>query len=636
MWVYSNAAESTLDGTPAMGRARKRLPVRWLNRARRDAFDAGRASARRAKAPYMFDVAAATAALDAFVNEHAPDSLPVTPDATDFQICDKARRIANEVQTKTALLSVADALVVALQACELYGVKAPDFEHAAEQVARVRCELWWRRQLRRLHIRSLEHSNVRLHYVHYQGDPYASDDAVRRRLAQNRRNAATLAAVTLENDAGQRYTLAELAALGMANKALRRGELMTRLRGCEDLAVAAGFAGVMFTLTCPSRFHAVRQLGGRVKWIPNKKHDPDLTARDAQGYLRKVWARIRAQLKRERVTYFGMRVAEPHHDSTPHWHGLVFSNDVERFCAVMRKHGLKDSGNERGAQERRVGFERIDSAKGSAVGYIAKYIAKNIDGAHVGDHKTNEGFVVQPDMLEGGEDVIVPSQRVEAWAATWGIRQFQQFGGAPVGVWRELRRVKEEDLPTDEESPEIRAAWTACQKTDTHRADWAEYARAMGGVAGEKRMVYVKRVAEMREGRYGISRVAVPHGVAARGIARISLGICNYSVETEIFVPATRHVWTLLGKADEGYRETIERVKRERFERSGAAASTRTRVNNCTEGQESGSGNWRGSGNQPAARSESHRGGHENGDSEAHAVRKNGRHEADRGRDAPH
>jgi hypothetical protein len=562
MWVYANAADSTLASLPAMGRAIKRLPARWLNRATTGAHDAGRASARKAKAAHMFDAGAAARALDAFVDEHAPETLPVRPDASDFEICDKARRIANDVQLKTAYLSGDDALVVAKQACELHGVAMPAFESAAAKVARVRCELWWRRQLRRLHIRSLEHSNIRLHYVHYQRDPYASDDAVRRRLAQNRRNAATLAAVTLENEEGHRFTLEELAAKSVANKALRRGELMTRLRGCEDLADAASFAGVMFTLTCPSRFHAVRQLGAGAKWIPNKRHDPDLTPRHAQRYLCKVWARIRAQLKREGVTFFGMRVAEPHHDATPHWHGLVFANDVERFCSIMRAHGLKDSADERGARERRVRFERIDSAKGSAVGYIAKYIAKNIDGAHVGDHKTNEGYVVQADWL--GDDVISPSQRVEAWAATWGVRQFQQFGGAPVGVWRELRRVKAEDLPTHEESPEIRAAWEAAQKTEGHRADWAAYAQAMGGVAGEARRIVVKTTTEHREGRYGIAPVKVPHGVAARGTAHIVDGICNYRVETEIFVPATRHVWRVV-------------------ERSGAAASTRTRVNNCTE-----------------------------------------------------
>lgn len=562
MWINARDAQQALDRLPELQAASARVPMRWYSRCRHEAEKAGKVSATRAKAGHLFDMGAAAKVVESFLAEHAPADLPVRPDASDFEIVLKARKIAGDVQLRTLGLSADDSTIVCANACAAYGVAMPRFEKAADNVARVRCEMWWRRQLRKNHIRALEHSNIRLHYVHYKKDPYASNDAVKRRRAQNARNAATLAGITMENEEGQRFTLAELAAKTIANKALRRGELMTRLRGCEDLADAAGFAGVMFTLTCPSRFHAVRQVGPKssMRFIPNKKYagtDP----RHAQAYLRKVFSRIRAKLARLGITYFGMRVAEPHHDSTPHWHGLVFTNDIEGFCRVMRAYGLADEPNEKGAQERRVKFEVIDRARGSAVGYVAKYIAKNIDGHAVGEHMTAERYVVQADML--GDDEITPSARVEAWAATWGIRQFQQFGGAPVGVWRELRRVKEEDLPSETESPEIRAAWHAAQKTDGHRADWAEFARAMGGVAGEKRLIYVKRMPDMREGRYGITRVMVAHGVAARGVAQISLGICNYSVETEIFVPATRHEWKVV-------------------QRSAERASTRTCVNNCT------------------------------------------------------
>lgn len=565
MWIYAHDAASSVPTLPEAHKAKKRLPVKWMRRALEQAREAGRESARKYRertgfnASHMFDLAAAANSLREFLEDHAPDGMPVSPDATDHEICMKARRIASDVTLRAYGLELADALVVARATCGAYNVEMPNFEHPADQVARVKCELWWRRQLRKMHIRSLEHSNIRLHFVHLKAEPYASNEAVRRRIAQNRRNARTLEAVTMENEDGQRFTLAELASKGISNKALKRGELFTRLRGLEELADGARYRGVMFTLTCPSRFHAVRQTGSWFKPNPNYA---GVTPRDGQAYLRKVWQRIRAELSREGVTYFGMRVAEPHHDGSPHWHGLVFSNDIKRFCEIMRKHGLRDSGNEPGAREHRVRFELIDKAKGSAVGYIAKYISKNIDGHAVGDHKTNEGYVVQSDFWD--DDEITPSARVETWAALWGIRQFQQFGGAPVGVWRELRRVKEDDLPAIEESARIVAAWTAAQKRDDKPADWAAYSRAMGGIAGEARMVYIRHTIEHREGRYGIAPVRVPHGVEAIGVASIVDGLCSYTRETEIFVPSTRHVW---------------RVVR----RGGEAARPWTGVNNCTQ-----------------------------------------------------
>ncbi|WP_427306589.1 replication endonuclease [Cupriavidus sp. H39] len=574
-WIYTRDRGSSLPALPELQEARARVPVRWYNRALKAADKAGRDSAARLDRPDMFDLGAAAGAVAAFLADHAPQGLPVRPDATDYEICMKARKIAADVLLRTTGLDTGDALVVCLAECERQGTappkvtapeESPDPEahKAAGIVARVRCELWWRRRLRAAHIRQLEHSNIRLHYVHYRSDPYASNDAVRRRQAQNRRNAATLAATTLENELGHRFTLAELAEKSVANRALRRGELMTRLKGAEELADAAAFAGVMFTLTCPSRFHAVKQLGH--KWKPNPNYDDTLDPRAAQLYLRGVWARIRAELARLGVVYFGVRVAEPHHDGCPHWHGLLFSDDLDTVCRVIRAHGLKDTPEEKGADERRVRFERIDRAKGSAVGYIAKYIAKNIDGHAVGDHKTKEGYVVQADML--GDDVITPSQRVEAWAACWGIRQFQFVGGAPVGVWRELRRVKAEDVPDEAESAEIRAAWSAAQRTEDKPASWAEYARAMGGVAGEGKRIAIRYTERMEPGRYGLTLRKVPHGVQAMGRAHIVDGICDYWRAAPIFVPATRYTWT-------------------KVERSGEAASTRTRVNNCTRPAES-------------------------------------------------
>ena len=41
---------------------------------------------------------------------------------------------------------------------------------------------------------------------------------------------------------------------------------------------------------------------------------------------------------------------------------------------------LEEDGDEKGASENRCDFKLIDPKKGSATGYLAKYVCKNIDG----------------------------------------------------------------------------------------------------------------------------------------------------------------------------------------------------------------------------------------------------------------
>ena len=62
-----------------------------------------------------------------------------------------------------------------------------------------------------------------------------------------------------------------------------------------------------------------------------------------------------------------------------------------------------------------------------------KYIAKGIDG-----HRLDGDDPAETD-LTGAE----AAARVVAWARLHGIRQFQQIGGPRVGLYRELRRIRE-------------------------------------------------------------------------------------------------------------------------------------------------------------------------------------------------
>jgi len=81
--------------------------------------------------------------------------------------------------------------------------------------------------------------------------------------------------------------------------------------------------------------------------------------------------------------------------------------------------------------------------QGGAAGYMVKYVAKNVVGAPLGEdwQQLDAPGGHQLDMFNVDTGAVSGAQRVEAWAALWGIRQFQAIGQPPVTVWREMRRV---------------------------------------------------------------------------------------------------------------------------------------------------------------------------------------------------
>ena len=408
---------------------------------------------------------------------------------SDAEVCEMAREVSgkcaewfegNQLQGGGWLtVSEPEALEILRIVCETMGVDMPVGMLAAGVLARARSDVWWRRSLRKRVARVVEHGAIRLGVVNRNAGAYASDGAVQRRAGQLARNAAALEKSLFRNEAGQVYKLSELAALSVANPDVRRGELMVRIRGSEEFADAAGHPGLFLTLTCPSRFHAVLATGSKGGGLRmNPKFDPESTPRAGQMWLRQMWARTRADLARQGVTMYGIRVAEPHHDACPHWHALLWAGSEKELQAVrdtVLHHWLSDDGNERGAAKNRVNIKRMQA--GGAAGYVAKYVAKNVGGSVNVDGHTDDGIKVQTGGVKGVE-------RVDAWAATWGIRQFQTIGLPPVGVWRKLRAVTSDQIETARVCGDAVAwkAWGACQKVGTVAADFGRFIVAMGGV----------------------------------------------------------------------------------------------------------------------------------------------------------
>lgn len=342
-----------------------------------------------------------------------------------------------------------------------YGLVWPSKGLSGDDAAILRaCDVrWWLRQARVLKVRAVDQLARSFRMVHAKAQSYCSNEAVRLRKLQAKRNRATLEGFEAINQEGDAYTLAELSDLSISNPTNRRHELMVRMRGFEELAERFGHEGLFITLSCPSRFHPMRQVksaaGRLVRVEENKKYDGS-TPRDAQAWMNKTWSLIRAEFDRKNIRCYGFRVVEPHSDGCPHWHQLLFfAPDVLRqvrfifrkYC-VMREY-------EKGARKHRAKIVKIDRARGSACGYIAKYISKSIDGSHIDD-----------DLL--GNSGFEAATRICAWASAWGIRQFQQIGGGSVTVWRELRRLDDADGITED----IRLA--------ADSSNWAAYCLIQG------------------------------------------------------------------------------------------------------------------------------------------------------------
>jgi hypothetical protein len=414
-------------------------------------------------------------------------------------------------------LQTTDAIIVAIAGeCQRRGIAAPLGDTEKEQITRALCKAWWRRHLRTEWKRRFEHTSIQLGLTSVRNDPYISRESALIQDAQNKANRHLLEQRIATNENGQSFTVAELADKGMGNKTLRRGELMTRIRGFEEVADARRDVGMFWTITCPSKFHSV---GGT-----NPKYD-GATPRQAQAYLVEVWACIRAALHRVGIRPYGFRIAEPHSDGCPHWHMLLFvdRDQAGQMEAIIKHYALLEDGEEEGAQKNRVKLVRIEANKGTAAGYIVKYVCKNVDGAGVGDHKSFENgatYIIATDTF--GQVEITPSQRVTYWSQVWGIRQFQQIGGAPVGVWRELRRVKADAITNAPD--EVKAAHAACQKIESEdpavnkQADFGAYMLAQGGPTVTRRALAV-RIATREvtiKGRYATYDDKKPAGVYAR------------------------------------------------------------------------------------------------------------------------
>lgn len=378
---------------------------------------------------------------------------------------------------------------------------------AFSAISRLIKDEWWVNQLKAQRMRWREALLIAAGEVNKDRSPYASKIAIRDVHARRLANLEYLKSCELENKiTGERIDLISKVMGSISNPEIRRMELMNTIAGIERYATSVGDVGMFITLTTPSKYHPTRQVGkGESKTVQLNHgwNETAFTPKDGQSYLCRIWSLMRTAFKDNDLEVYGMRVVEPHHDGTPHWHMMLFCKPGQRKAIneIMRRYALKEDGHEKGAAKQR--FESRHLNQGGAAGYIAKYIAKNIDGYALDGQLDNDT----------GKPLKDTAAAVTAWASTWRIPQFKPIGLPTMGAYRELRKLPRGVSIACEFDDRVEAARAAADEGDFER-----YIIAQGG-ANMPRDAQAVRVArkvtdEVNEYEEDIERVVgiyAPH-----------------------------------------------------------------------------------------------------------------------------
>ncbi|HBV4632731.1 TPA: replication endonuclease [Klebsiella pneumoniae] len=416
-------------------------------------------------------------------------------------------------------------------------------------LARMRCADWWYRKMWQMRCEWREEQLRAVCLVNKKASPYVSYEAVIHKREQRRKSLEYFRSHELVNEQGDALDMEDVVNASSSNPAHRRNEMMACVKGLELIAEMRGDCAVFYTITCPSRFHATLNNGR-----PNPKWT-SATVRQSSDYLVDTFAAFRKAMHKSGMRWYGVRVAEPHHDGTVHWHLLCFMRKKERraITALLRKFAIREEREELGNNTGpRFKSELINPRKGTPTSYIAKYISKNIDGRGLANEISKET----------GRSLRDNAEHVNAWASLHRVQQFRFFGIPGRQAYRELRLLagqaarqqadKKAGAPVLD-NPRLDAVLAAADA-----GCFATYIMKQGGVLVPRKHHLVRTAYELNEepSTYG------DHGI------RI-YGIWSPIVEGRICTHAMR--WKMVRKAVDVQEATADQ---------GACAPW-TRGNNC-------------------------------------------------------
>ena len=297
---------------------------------------------------------------------------------------------------------------------------------------------WWKSAIKKQDRLMHEHERRCAGLVSRNKSSYASKHARSMQLAYEVSLEKYLKEKYLINEStGEIVSLWDLVQHTNFNSVVKLAEVTKRLDGMQDQAAVEGMVARFITITCPSKYHRfVADKKDKSKDRFNKKFDKTLTSRDAKNHLSKVVRLAHKTLSNKGIPVIGCRILESHHDGCPHLHAVVYAkpDQIDAVVTAYKSEALRVDGGERGAENHR--FDCKDMYEGGAVGYLMKYLTKNLN---------QESDLVDD---QTGKSYSDSNCGIAAWVRLNSIVQFAFWGDCGIGVFRILYKLDKNQTNT--------------------------------------------------------------------------------------------------------------------------------------------------------------------------------------------
>lgn len=261
-----------------------------------------------------------TLRFNALVNGDESDAALLAHDLAEF-LCDEVEHLNRTLREESAqeLLGVLYSMAAGLT--EHFKADPPEWNRfTGKKLSREQLKIaiskmisvrFWSRHFRTFTRRWREHLYIAAGDVRRQRSVICSPQWIQHWMASRKRGREIMAETDLEDDeTGETLPLLSAVDASVSNNEKRRAEMMTRVKGMEELAELDNLAqdsdyiGLFFTWTAPRQYHAWLETGRR-----NRKWN-GASPRETQRYFTRTFKNCSTALARRDVHIFGMHITE--------------------------------------------------------------------------------------------------------------------------------------------------------------------------------------------------------------------------------------------------------------------------------------------------------------------------------------